>query len=132
MIDFKKQSEKEIAKRMCMYIVRVEELQENILKVLKGEDGGNARKALNDYSILKLEIREEHKYLDTNKNDIHDISNTHATYQGGIFETNAKGFSSKIGSPISSELSDTVSDVLSELTGSYSKDEWLEIAAGLK
>ena len=56
MIDFKKQSEKEIAKRMCMYIVRVEELQENILKVLKGEDGGNARKALNDYSILKLEI----------------------------------------------------------------------------
>lgn len=112
MLDLKKLSEKELAKRLLDYINRAEQLENAISDFMnsKRDDSDVIRKT---YKELKDAINKEYKYLSKVSSDCMDnISVVHNCYKSGVMEASAKGFTVRSNCIINQNMFNSVEEAL--------------------
>lgn len=123
MLDLKKLSEKELAKRLLDFIKRAEQLENTITDFMnnKRDDSDVIRK---NYKELKDVINEEYKYLSKVSSDCMDnISVVHNCYRSGVMEASAKGFTSRSNGMIDQSMFNSVEEALYYLCYYMQKSE---------
>ena len=124
-----KMTNQEIAKRMFDYIVRLENLENQVSKVLNNDSNGvDIDSIKEEYKNLKQAIKLDAHYMSLSRNQRNDDSILQNQFRWVIDEAAAFGFSSPTNSKIDFDFHSSIEEAKYKLTKHTSTKEWKKLS----
>ena len=121
-------SNQEVAKRMYDYITRIDNLEDQVSKILNRDfEGINIDHIREEYRVLKQAIREDAHYMSLSRNQSRDNSVLQNQFQWVIDEASAWGFTSPTNSKIDFKFWSSLEEAKYKLTKHTSVEEWKKL-----
>ncbi|PKM75827.1 MAG: hypothetical protein CVU90_15630 [Firmicutes bacterium HGW-Firmicutes-15] len=122
-------SNQEVAKRMYDYVVRIENIKDQVSKILNHAAQGVDRQFIKDeYKALKQAIKDDAHYMGLSRNQRRDNSVLQTQFRWVIQEASAFGFSSSTNSKIDFKFWSSLEEAKYKLTKHTSKEEWKKLS----
>ena len=129
MNDFKRMSDKELAKHIIEYIYRLEKLMNITSDFLQEKTGKGSMEFIRaEYKSLKQSIKSDAHYVNLAGNRAYTNSLYDAYFAPSISEASAEGFTAATNSRIDNMFVSSIYDAHYKLTKFHSLKEWEDIA----
>jgi hypothetical protein len=123
-MELRDMTNKEVAKRVYDYLIRIDKLKGEISKKLNHFEKIDADYIRQEYKLLKKSIKKDAHYMSLSRNYVKDNSILQNQFRDVIFEAVAYGFNSAINSQINHQFWDSLEEAEYKLTKFTSIEEW--------
>ncbi len=127
-MELRAMSNREVAKRVYDYLIRISKLKEEISKKLNNYEKINEDYVRSEYKSLKQSIKEDAHYMSLSRNDIEDDSVLQNQFKWVIQEASAFGFTSAVNSKIDFNFWNSLEEVTYKLTKFTPMEEWKKLS----